>query len=343
MYLEVRDATKTYGSFIALDEVSISLEKGEFVCLLGPSGCGKTTLLRLIAGLTDFDSGQILLEGEDLSNTPARKRGFGIVFQSYSLFPDMTVAQNVGYGLKIRGKNPEEIRTRVAELLAMVKLPQLADSYPGSLSGGQQQRVALARAIAVDPRVLLLDEPLSALDARVRVELRSEIQALQKSLGIPTLMVTHDQEEALAMADKIICMRAGSIVQVGSPEDLYLRPRTRFVANFMGISNLISPEAMARLVPAVADSKPPSDKRRYLACIRPEQITLTPNDAGTARITGIEFLGNLRRITLDSTVGPLIAEVSGHVALAQGQSVDITIGAQDCSWVLDDSEEGTSQ
>lgn len=343
MYLEVRDATKTYGSFTALDEVSISLEKGEFVCLLGPSGCGKTTLLRLIAGLTSFDSGQILLEGEDLSDIPARKRGFGIVFQSYSLFPDMTVAQNVGYGLKIRGKNAAEIRTRVGELLDMVKLPQLADSYPGALSGGQQQRVALARAIAVDPRVLLLDEPLSALDARVRIELRGEIQALQKSLGIPTLMVTHDQEEALAMADKIICMHAGEIVQTGTPEDLYLRPKTRFVANFMGISNLISPDAMTKLLPTLGPTTPPCDSRRYLACIRPEQITLTPSDTGAARITGIEFLGNLRRITLDSSVGPLIAEVSGPVTLAQGQSVDVSINADDCSWVLDDSEEKASQ
>jgi iron(III) transport system ATP-binding protein len=338
MYLDVRDATKTYGAFTALDHVSMSIDKGQFVCLLGPSGCGKTTLLRLIAGLTDFDSGQILLEGADLSKLPARKRGFGIVFQSYSLFPDMTVAQNVGYGLKIRGKDSDTIRARVGELLDLIKLPQLADSYPGQLSGGQQQRVALARAIAVDPRLLLLDEPLSALDAKVRVELRTEIHALQKSLGIPTLMVTHDQEEALALADRIICMRAGSVVQAGTPEDLYLRPATRFVADFMGISNLIAPEALNDLMPALMTTHPPAGAGRHLACIRPEQIALTPDAAGPARITGIEFLGNLRRITLDSAAGPLTAEVSGRVTLETGQAVGLSIQPEDCTWVLDDSD-----
>ena len=207
--------------------VSIEIERGEFVCLLGPSGCGKTTLLRLIAGLSELNGGEILLEGAALSNLPARKRGFGIVFQSYSLFPNMTVAENIGYGLKIRGTPRSEIAQRVTELLGLVKLPQVADKFPGQLSGGQQQRIALARAIAVDPRLLLLDEPLSALDAKVRAELRGEIRQVQRSLGIPTLMVTHDQEEALALADKIICMNHGVVVQAGTPEDLYHRPATR--------------------------------------------------------------------------------------------------------------------
>lgn len=336
MYLDVQGATKKYGAFTALDGVSMSIEAGQFVCLLGPSGCGKTTLLRLIAGLTDFDSGTILLEGADLSAMPARKRGFGIVFQSYSLFPDMTIAENVGYGLKIRGKSQSEIRARVSDLLDLIKLPQLAHSYPGQLSGGQQQRVALARAIAVDPRLLLLDEPLSALDAKVRVELRTEIHALQKSLGIPTLMVTHDQEEALALADKIICMRGGKIVQSGTPEELYLAPNTRFVADFMGISNLMTPDALQSLMPDLLAGKPRNG--RYLACIRPEQITLRPDPAGAAQITHIEFLGNLRRITLTSPAGPLIAESSGRVSLQQGQTVSLTIRREDCSWVLDDSD-----
>ncbi|WP_415184368.1 ABC transporter ATP-binding protein [Phaeovulum sp.] len=336
MYLDVRDATKKYGAFTALDGVSMSIDAGQFVCLLGPSGCGKTTLLRLIAGLTDFNSGKILLEGADLSAVPARKRGFGIVFQSYSLFPDMTVAQNVGYGLKIRGKGRADIRARVSDLLELIKLPQLADSYPGQLSGGQQQRVALARAIAVDPRLLLLDEPLSALDAKVRVELRTEIHALQKSLGIPTLMVTHDQEEALALADKIICMRGGAIVQSGTPEQLYLSPKTSFVAAFMGISNLIAPEALKNLMPALLAGQP--RQGRYLACIRPEQIALQPDTSGTSRIREIEFLGNLRRIGLDSPAGPLVAEVSGRVAMEKGQAVRLTIRPEDCSWVADDSD-----
>lgn len=334
MYLDVRDATKIYGTFTALDQVSMSVEQDQFVCLLGPSGCGKTTLLRLIAGLTRLDSGSITLNGADLSSLPARQRGFGIVFQSYSLFPDMTVAQNVGYGLKIRGESNDRIRARVGDLLDLIKLPQLADSYPGQLSGGQQQRVALARAIAVDPQVLLLDEPLSALDAKVRVELRSEIHNLQKTLGIPTLMVTHDQEEALALADTIICMNQGRVVQSGTPEDLYLRPKTRFVADFMGISNLIAPQKLRMFLPDLLENQPPG---ATLACIRPEQITLEPDESGPARITSVEFLGNLRRIKLDSPAGELTAEASGRVGFQIGQQVRLAIRRQDCSWVKDDA------
>lgn len=337
MYLQVRNATKSYGSFIALDGVSMSLEKGQFVCLLGPSGCGKTTLLRLIAGLTPLNSGEIILEGTDLSPLPARKRGFGIVFQSYSLFPDMTVAENVGYGLKIRGADKAHIRSRVTQLLELIKLPHIADSYPGQLSGGQQQRVALARAIAVDPRVLLLDEPLSALDAKVRAELRTEILALQRALNIPTLMVTHDQEEALALADKIICMSSGRVIQDGTPQELYLRPRTRFVAEFMGISNLLEADQLGKLMPALADSRPSPG---HLAFIRPEQITLTADDNGPARVTAIEFLGNLHRITVDSPAGPLITEASGTSNLQMDQRVQVSIRPEDCSWVENDSAGG---
>ncbi|MDN3719661.1 ATP-binding cassette domain-containing protein [Roseibium salinum] len=262
MYLTVRNATKTFGSFTALDNVSIEIDQGEFVCLLGPSGCGKTTLLRLIAGLSELNGGEILLEGAALSDLPARKRGFGIVFQSYSLFPNMTVAENIGYGLKIRGTPWAEISRRVMELLELVKLPQVADNFPGQLSGGQQQRIALARAIAVDPRVLLLDEPLSALDAKVRAELRSEIRHVQRSLGIPTLMVTHDQEEALALADKIICMNHGVVVQAGTPEDLYHRPATRFVADFMGISNLVPTDPIRREFPDLMAKRPEGGRTR---------------------------------------------------------------------------------
>ena len=337
MYLDVSNATKTYGSFTALDAVSMSIEQGEFVCLLGPSGCGKTTLLRLIAGLTSLDSGTITLEGDDLSALPARKRGFGIVFQSYSLFPDMTVAENVGYGLKIRGTGKAAIGARVGELLKLIKLPQLADSYPGQLSGGQQQRVALARAIAVDPRVLLLDEPLSAMDAKVRAELRGEIHNLQKSLGIPTLMVTHDQEEALALADRIICMNSGTVIQSGTPEDLYLHPKTRFVADFMGISNLIAPADLRRLDPALLAGRPAGREDDFLACIRPEQIVLKPEAGADTRVAAVTFLGNLRRIELQSPAGPLTAEVSGRVDLGPGQSVRPVIRPEDCVWVLNDT------
>ncbi|MBD3677870.1 MAG: ABC transporter ATP-binding protein [Rhodobacteraceae bacterium] len=336
MYLTVCDATKTYGNFTALDRVSIEIEKGEFVCLLGPSGCGKTTLLRLIAGLTDLDGGEISLEGSPLSDLPARKRGFGIVFQSYSLFPNMTIAENIGYGLKIRGAPNEEINARVTDLLALVKLPHLADNFPGQLSGGQQQRIALARAIAVDPRVLLLDEPLSALDAKVRAELRDEIRQVQRSLGIPTLMVTHDQEEALALADKIICMNHGVVVQAGTPEELYHRPATRFVAEFMGISNLLSAEQVERHYPDLLATRPSSESA-YLACIRPEQIGVTPDEDGMSSVRSISFLGNLRRLEVDTPGGPLLVETHGANPCQEGTRVSLNIQPHACTWVIDDA------
>ncbi len=336
MYLTVRDATKTYGTFTALDRVSIGIDKGEFVCLLGPSGCGKTTLLRLIAGLTDLDGGEITLEDSNLSQLPARKRGFGIVFQSYSLFPNMTVAENIGYGLKIRGVAPGDIAARVSELLDLVKLPQVAAKMPGQLSGGQQQRIALARAIAVDPRVLLLDEPLSALDAKVRAELRDEIRQVQRALGIPTLMVTHDQEEALALADKIICMNHGIVVQAGTPEDLYHRPATRFVAEFMGISNLLPPDHVAQLFPDLMPTRPVTDVAQ-LACIRPEQIDLVPLADGAATVRSISFLGNLRRLQVETAVGPLTVETHGANPCRAGDRVALTVARDACTWVIDDA------
>ena len=336
MYLTVRDATKIYGNFTALDRVSLEIEKGEFVCLLGPSGCGKTTLLRLIAGLADLDGGEITLEDADLSQLPARKRGFGIVFQSYSLFPNMTVAENIGYGLKIRGAAKGEISARVAELLELVKLPQVANKLPGQLSGGQQQRIALARAIAVDPRVLLLDEPLSALDAKVRATLRDEIRQVQRALGIPTLMVTHDQEEALALADKIICMNHGVVVQAGTPEDLYHRPATRFVAEFMGISNLLSPDEVGRLFPDLLATRPALDMPQ-LACIRPEQIEIAPSVDGAATVRSISFLGNLRRLGVDSPVGMLTVETHGANPCRTGDFVTLHVAPEACTWVVDDA------
>lgn len=251
MYLDLRGIRKTFDGAVALEGIDLSVGEHEFVCLLGPSGCGKTTLLRIVAGLLPFDSGTITLGGRDLSALPARKRGFGIVFQSYSLFPNMTVAENVGYGLRIRGETRERIDARVRELLALIKLPDYAQRYPHQLSGGQQQRVALARALAVDPALILLDEPLSALDARVRTDMRAEIHDVQRRLRIPTIMVTHDQEEALTLADKIVCMNDGRVEQVGSPSDLYLRPSTRFVANFVGLSNLLPTDWVREAMPAL--------------------------------------------------------------------------------------------
>lgn len=339
MYLTVSNVTKRFGTFTALDDVSISIEQGEFVCLLGPSGCGKTTLLRLIAGLTDIDSGVVSLKDEVLTDMPARQRGFGIVFQSYSLFPSMTVAENIGYGLKIRHAAPDVINVRVGELLDIVKLPHLADKFPGQLSGGQQQRIALARAIAVDPRVLLLDEPLSALDAKVRGSLRDEIKQLQRTLGIPTLMVTHDQEEALALADKIICMNHGVVVQSGTPEDLYHRPATRFVADFMGVSNLVSTDRIRREMPALLAERPDAPDQQFDACIRPEKIKLTADPTGTATVCSARFLGNLTRYTLDSVLGELVVEAHGAVGLKEGQNVSVQIDPSDCTWVANDGYE----
>jgi len=337
-FLDVVSLTKRYGTFVALDDVSVTVGEGEFVCLLGPSGCGKTTLLRVIAGLTGFDAGDVRLEGRSIADLPARKRGFGIVFQSYSLFPDMTVAENIAYGLKIRNVSPERMRARVRELLEMIRLPHLADRLPWQLSGGQQQRIALARAIAVDPRVLLLDEPLSALDAKVRAELRGEIRRLQRDLGIPTLMVTHDQEEALALADRIICMNNGRVVQAGTPEELYLRPATRFVAEFMGTSNLLDVEQVRALFPDLLPGSPETGAGRRYACIRPEHVELRPDPGGVATVRGVTFLGHLRRLEVESPAGLLTVETHGSAEVAEGSRVALSVDPRHCTWVIDDME-----
>ncbi|MBX9589357.1 MAG: ABC transporter ATP-binding protein [Hyphomonadaceae bacterium] len=330
MQLQIRNLRKAYGATIALDGVSFTASAPQFVCLLGPSGCGKTTLLRMIAGLAQPDGGELRLGTQDLTLVPARRRGFGIVFQSYSLFPNMTVAQNIGYGLRIRGDAPERIKARVGILLDMIRLPQLADRYPWQLSGGQQQRVALARALAPEPKLLLLDEPLSALDAKVRTELRTEIRSLQQQLGILTLMVTHDQEEALTLADRIVCMRQGAIAQAGTPEELYSRPTNRFVADFMGLSNMIAPEIVRRLAPHLLDGDAPEADR--IACVRPEDIRLDASGTG-ARIQQVQFLGNLSRLRVDWPGGELIVEETGYTQLRPGMEVGVAFKADRCAWV----------
>lgn len=238
-YLRLIDIVKTFGNLVAVNGVSLDVEEGEFVCILGPSGCGKTTLLRIIAGLEEQDSGQIIQGGRDVSRLPPRYRDFGIVFQSYALFPNMTAAQNIAYGLETRKWPRERIEARVKELLELVGLPDVGHKYPAQLSGGQQQRIALARALAPSPGLLLLDEPLSALDARVRVSLRREIKHLQRRIGVTTIFVTHDQEEALFMGDRLAVLLAGRLEQEGTPEAVYGNPASRSLAEFLGHAEFI--------------------------------------------------------------------------------------------------------
>ncbi|MBM3569307.1 MAG: putative 2-aminoethylphosphonate ABC transporter ATP-binding protein [Alphaproteobacteria bacterium] len=325
-YLAVRRLTKSFGAFQALKEVSLEVRRGEFVCFLGPSGCGKTTLLRAIAGLDPQSSGTIEQDGRDVSNLPPGQRDFGIVFQSYALFPNLTIAANVGYGLASRGQGREAIAARVTELLALVGLSDQGAKYPAQLSGGQQQRVALARALAPSPGLLLLDEPLSALDALVRVHLRREIKALQRRLGVTTIMVTHDQEEALTMADRIVVMDHGVIEQVGSPVEIYRNPRTPFVADFVGRMNLLEAKVagsgrveLGALSIAVADTAGLSPGTGALLCFRPEDVQVRGIETGAANalevlIGDIEFHGAYCRAALSAGQGAgavgLVAEFS---------------------------------
>jgi iron(III) transport system ATP-binding protein len=311
-YLAVRDVTKTFGRSAALAGISFEARRGEFVCLLGPSGCGKTTALRVVAGLERQEAGQVLLESRDVSAWPVARRNVGIVFQSYALFPNLTAAQNVGYGLMSRRLERYTAGHRVAELLALVGLQGSGDKYPAQLSGGQQQRVALARAMALRPGLLLLDEPLSALDAQVRLHLRSEVRQLQRRLGVTTLMVTHDQEEALTMADRILVMDRGRVVQDGTPLEIYNRPSSPFVASFIGSMNFLPDAAKEasglyrvngfRLaVDADADSLPVG--ARATMAIRPEEVVVRPASeavAGSliARVASLEFRGPHYRLTL---------------------------------------------
>ena len=307
----VRAIAKTFGAFAALKDVSLSVDQGEFVCFLGPSGCGKTTLLRIIAGLERQDGGVVMMAGRDVSAWPPRLRNFGIVFQSYALFPNLSVARNVAYGIEGRRSARSQVEGRVDELLDLVGLRHHRDKYPAQLSGGEQQRVALARALAPSPSLLLLDEPLSALDARVRQSLRREIRDLQRRLGVTTIMVTHDQEEALAMADRIVVMNQGAVEQVGTPVEVYTRPGSAFVARFVGQMNFIpatagdqpgrarvgavelchlSPEALAPGAPVTL-------------AIRPEEILIRATGAAgdnqlRTRVHGMQFLGPFTRLSL---------------------------------------------
>ena len=313
-YLRVTNLGKKFGDFTALRDISLEVREGEFVCFLGPSGCGKTTLLRAIAGLDIQTTGTVEQAGRDISALPPSQRDFGIVFQSYALFPNLTVTKNIAYGLENKKLPRDRIQARVAELLDLVGLQAHKHKYPAQLSGGQQQRVALARALATSPGLLLLDEPLSALDAKVRVHLRHEIKQLQDKLGITTIMVTHDQEEALAMADRIVVMNHGVIDQVGTPMEIYNRPSTPFVADFIGTTNFlngvvasdgrIALKGMTLGRPGAAGGR--ASGSRVTVCIRPEDVRLAtpenaPPDGIEVRVTDVEFLGSFQRCYLVPT------------------------------------------
>src|SRR5215218_940304 len=247
-YLTLTDVQKRFGEFSAVQDFNLVAEKGEFVSFLGPSGCGKTTTLRMIAGFEQPSAGTITVDGTDITHRPPNRRNVGMVFQSYALFPNMTVADNIGFGLRVRKRPKDQIRKRVGELLELINLPDKGGRYPYQLSGGQQQRVALARALAIEPEVLLLDEPLSALDAKIRVALRKEIRAIQRQLGITTVYVTHDQGEAMSLSDRVVVMSEGRIEQIGPPPQIYNFPATPFVASFVGTLNLLP----ARVVDSAA-------------------------------------------------------------------------------------------
>ena len=298
-FLSVKGITKKYGNFTALDNVGIDIQEGEFVCLLGPSGCGKTTLLRIIAGLEKANEGRVFLKGKDITDLHPSKRNFGIVFQSYALFPNMKVKQNIAFGLKGSHLSKEEIDKKVDECLELVNLTDQKEKYPGQLSGGQQQRIALARALALSPEFLLLDEPLSALDAKVRQKVRREIKNLQAKLGITTIMVTHDQEEALTMADRIVVMNNACIRQVGTPQEVYERPISPFVADFIGSISLFNGEIGEQSVRTAEVTQ----KSRYKTkAIRPENVSIVPMDAPdglNVTVREIEFHGASYRLMLE--------------------------------------------
>jgi putative spermidine/putrescine transport system ATP-binding protein len=298
--VELSDLTRVYGSVRALDGLTLHIEPGELVALLGPSGCGKTTALRILAGLDTATSGTVSVGGKDLTRVPASKRDMGMVFQAYSLFPHMTVIDNVAFGLKMRGRDGAARRTRAGDMLDLVGLGEHADRYAHQLSGGQQQRVALARALAIEPSVLLLDEPLSALDAKVRVQLRDEIRRVQIEVGTTTLFVTHDQEEALAVADRVGVMNAGRLEQLAPPAELYSAPASRFVGEFVGLSNRLPAEVrgdvavvLGQQVPVLPGSAAGSGH----ALVRPEAVSVVADAAGPATVATVMFLGPLSRVT----------------------------------------------
>ena len=355
MEIAIRGVVKRFGTVTAVDRADLSVRDGELFTLLGPSGCGKTTLLRLLAGFYQPDAGEIRFGDRVVSGLPPYERNIGMVFQNYALWPHMTVAANVAYGLKLKRLGPADIAARLAEGLRKVNLTGYESRYPGQLSGGQQQRVALARALVLNPDILLLDEPLSNLDAKIRVQVRAEIRKLQQELGITTIYVTHDQEEALSLSDRVAVMKEGRVLQVGGPKELYERPRTRFVADFVGTNNLVPGRVQSRAgaelvveteigaLRAVASG--PMGERCVLA-IRPENVAVgagAGTDGGNVvrgRVSFVSYLGNALRYDVETGRGQVLkADIRDpwhHEPLAIGHEVAVSFPASVTLAVADD-------
>jgi spermidine/putrescine ABC transporter ATP-binding subunit len=342
--IHVKDLTKRFGTNVVVNRATFTIEEGELFTLLGPSGCGKTTLLRLIAGFYAPDEGEVRFDERVVNDVPPHERGIGMVFQNYALWPHMTVFENAAYGLKLRKVPRDEIAKRIAGVLEKVHLAGLEGRYPGQLSGGQQQRVALARALVLNPKILLLDEPLSNLDAKIRVQVRAEIRKLQKELGITTVYVTHDQEEALTLSDRIAVFNQGRVFQVGPPKELYERPANRFVADFIGINNLIdgtvqSANGALLVKTAVGDLKAALDARfragdRCVLSVRPENASIgevAPDNSIKGRVAFAAYLGNTLRYDVDVGNGVILkADVRDpwhHRELAIGAPVTVAFAA----------------
>jgi putative spermidine/putrescine transport system ATP-binding protein len=352
-FLELIHVSKVYTNAIApaVDDFNLQVQRGEFVSFLGPSGCGKTTTLRMIAGFEVPSAGQILMDGKEISNKKPNQREIGMVFQSYALFPNLTVAGNIGFGLKVAGKPATEIALRVKEMLALIKLENLGGRYPFQLSGGQQQRVALARALAIRPKLLLLDEPLSALDAKIRVSLRNEIRSIQRALGITTIYVTHDQEEALSLSDRVVVMNHARIEQAGTPFDIYNFPRTQFVASFVGTLNSLQAEVVDADAGLLRVDGQPVQAARALPdvqageqvalALRPELLSLDgvsePGPGAENRLKGtlesVNFLGSIVRMQIRVGDATLLLDEFNNPSLALpavGAPVTIQFGREAC-------------